>query len=437
VLTPPAPAAGTLARVPLRRFTSLLRPLPGRRLPAELQPRKVGRIASGFADGLRDPGFAALLSRIDGGAPIRGGNRVDLYADGQLATTAMIEAIRAAREEVLLESYIFDADATGERYREALVEAAARGVRVRALVDAIGSFNTRTDFFAPLAAAGGEARFFHRILTYRWTHLFRDHRKLLICDRRVAFTGGMNIADEYSVFSRWRRRLPAKAMRDTQLRMEGPAAWDFVPVFSEGWERSGGAPLPVAAAPADEHGDARILVLDSRPRRGHQETAAVLAAIAAGARETFWLSNGYFAPGRTVVAILGYAARRGLDVRLLLPGEKTDMPVVRHAGHGWYSRLLKRGVRIFEYQKATLHAKTVVADRHISVIGSSNLDFRSFRFNAECNAVVLHDGLGQSLATTFERDLEDSQEVRLPTWKRRGNVHRALDRAAGILTPLL
>jgi cardiolipin synthase len=419
-----------------RRLTSLLRPLPGRRLPLELRPRKVGRLAGAFEQGVRDPGFAALLSRIDGGATVRGGNALTLLPDGALATTAMLDAIRAAREEVLLESYIFDADATGTRYRDALVEAAERGLRVRVLCDAIGSFKTRNEFFAPLLAVGGEARFYHRVLAYRGWHLFRDHRKILICDREVAFTGGMNIADPYSSFSFRRRKLPDDAMRDTHLRIEGPAAWDFVPVFSEGWERSGGAALPVSTPGSAEPGDARLLVLDSRPGRGHQETAAVLAAIAAASRETFWLTTAYFAPGRTILAILGRLAARGIDVRLLLPG-KSDMPVVRHAGHGWYSRLLRKGVRIFEYQKAVLHAKTLVADRHVAVIGSSNLDFRSFRFNAECNAVVLHDSLGQALAGAFERDLVDSEEVLLPQWRRRGSFHRLADRAAGLLTPLL
>jgi cardiolipin synthase A/B len=419
-----------------RRFTNLLRPRPGRKLPRELRARKVGWLASGFPEGLRDPGFSALLSRIDGGASIRDGNRVELFADGELATRAMLAAIAAAREEVLLESYIFEADDTGQRYLDALVAAAGHGLRVLVLADAIGSFATSSNFWKPLVEAGGEARFFHRALPLRWWYLLRDHRKILVCDRRVAFTGGMNIGDEYSSFTHRRRRLPTGAMRDTQVRVEGPAAWELAAVFSEGWERARGEALKVTPEPTDEPGDARILVLESRPRRGHLETASALAAIAAAARETFWLTNGYFAPGRSVVAILGFAARRGLDVRLLLPG-RTDMPVVRHAGHGWYSRLLARGVRIFEYHKAVLHAKTIVADRHVSVIGSSNLDFRSYRFNAECNVVVFDDALGAAMTRAFEDDLEHSREVHLDSWRRRGNLHRALDRAAGLLTPLL
>ena len=396
----------------------------------------MGLLARALPGGLRDPGFRALVSRIDGGSAIWDGNRCTLFTDGERAAAAMLAAIDEAREEVLLESYIFEKDGTGQRFLEATAAAARRGLRVRVLADAIGSFTTPSQFWSPLVQAGGEALFFHRVLPFHWYHMLRDHRKILVLDRRVVFTGGMNIADEYAKFTRRRRPLPEGVMRDTQVRIEGPAAWDFLPVFDEGWERAGGMPLPPSPAPAGEGGGAGVLVLDSRPGRGHRETAAVLAAIVAAARESFWLTNAYFAPGRTLVAILGFAASRGLDVRLLLPGQ-TDAPVVRHAGHGWYSRLLDRGVRIFEYQRALLHAKTVVADRHVSVIGSSNLDFRSFRFNAEINAVIFDDGIGGELAEAFEQDMADSREIEREAWRARSGRDRLIDRLAGILTPFL
>jgi cardiolipin synthase len=396
----------------------------------------VGLLARSFPGGLRDPAFHALVSRIDGGGMLWAGNRCHLYTDGEEATAAMLGAIAGARQEVLLESYIFERDATGRRFLEAAAAAAARGLRVHVLADAVGSFTTPSQFWGPLVQAGGEALFFHRLLPFHWYHLLRDHRKMLVVDRQVVFTGGMNIADEYSKFSARRRRLPPGVMRDTQVRIEGPAAWDFVPVFAEGWERAGGTPLPMSPQPPNEGEGARVLVLDSRPRRGHRETAAVLAALVAAARDSFWITNAYFAPGRTLVAILGHAASRGLDVRLLLPG-RTDAPIVRHAGHGWYSRLLDKGVRIFEYQRAVLHAKTVVADRHVSVIGSSNLDFRSFRFNAEINALIFDDGIGCQLADAFERDMVESEEIGREAWRRRGTLDRLTDRAAGILTPFL
>jgi cardiolipin synthase len=180
------------------RLARLLRPLPGRRLPRELRARKVGRLAREVPGGVRDPAFQALLSRIDGGGTIWAGNRCELFTDGEHATAAMLTCIDEAREEVLLESYIFEKDATGRSFLDAAAGAAARGLRVRVLADAVGSLRTPGTFWSPLVQAGGKALFFHRLLPFHWYHLFRDHRKILVIDRGVAFTGGINIADEYS-----------------------------------------------------------------------------------------------------------------------------------------------------------------------------------------------------------------------------------------------
>src|SRR5664279_3218981 len=203
--------------------------------------------------------------------------------------------------------------------------------------------------------------------------------------------------------------------RDTDLRVEGPTAWEMALVFSEGWERSGGASLHLAPLTLTDASGARTLVLDSRPGRGHGETAAVLAALVAASRKRLWITNSYFAPNRMALRLLERAAQRGVDVRLLLQG-RTDMPLVRHAGHGNFHDLLTSGVRVFEYQPAILHAKTFVVDDYVSVVGSSNLDFRSFYFNAECNVLILDDETGRTMARTFEEDLGQSREMRLETW---------------------
>jgi cardiolipin synthase len=261
---------------------------------------------------------------------------------------------------------------------------------------------------------------------------FRDHRKILVVDRRVAYTGGMNIGDEYG------SSLVAsdESFRDTHARVEGQTAWEMAIVFREGWQRAGGSPMsleplvPVAAP------GARVMVLDSRPGRGAQETAAAVAAIVGASRRRLWITAAYFAPRPRVLQILGGAARRGVDVRLLVPG-KSDVPLVRHAGHGFFSGLLARRVRIFEYQAAVLHAKTLVADGRATVIGSSNLDFRSFERNAECNFAILDGAVGSRMEEQFERDLSRSAEIRLSEWRRRGWLHRAGDAAARSLAPLL
>jgi cardiolipin synthase len=416
----------------LRRLRPMLRPRSGHRLPRELRARRVGRLAARLAEGVEGPEFEELLRRIEQ-SPIYPGNRVALYLHGDQAFDAMQQAVEAAEREVLLESYIFKDDLVGCRLFGALAAAAGRGVAVRVLADGLGSAATRAEFWQSMTARGIETHLFHPGLGYLWYQPFRDHRKLLVVDRRVAFTGGMNIGQEYGSPSGARG-----AWRDTHLRVTGAAAWEMATVFCEGWERAGGLPFalsPMALADVEEQG-ARVLVLDARPLRGSAEAISTLTSIAAAARRRLWITNAYFAPGHGAVRVLAAAARRGVDVRLLLPAH-TDVRIVRHAGHGFFAALLRRGVRIFEYEAAVLHAKSLVADGYVSVVGSTNLDFRSFLFNAECNLVILDRDVAGTLEHAFRDDLGAATEVVAAAWRRRPLSHRALDRAARLLSPLL
>ena len=400
-----------------------MRPLPGRRIPPELRPGRIGEIASRFPGGLRDPDFPNLLSRVDQTA-VLGGNGVTVYFDGASAFEAIKRDVAAARTEVLVESYIWKDDSTGARALDGLGRAAARGVVVRALADAVGSVSTKKAYWNEMRRRGIDVRLFSPFLL----HPFRDHRKILVIDRRIAYSGGMNIADEYSGGSGGgsggERTL---AWRDTHARVEGPAAWELATVFSEAWDEAGPTPIELQPLEAPPETPSRVLVLDSRPGRGHEETAAVLAAVVAAARKRIWITNAYFAPRRRAINALAAAVARGVDVRLLLPGV-SDVPIVRHAGHGWYGPLRDAGVRIFEYQPAILHAKTAVADDYVSVVGSTNLDFRSFHLNAECNFLVLDAEVGRTMSRAFERDLESSREIDA-SW-RRSFVHLAGDHLA-------
>jgi cardiolipin synthase len=404
---------------------------PGRRLKRRLRAPRVGAVAQALPGGVRDPGFKPLLSRIDA-SPFHGGNRVEVFVRGDEAFAAMLSAVSGARSEVLLESYIFKDDATGQAFRRELTRASSRGVAVRVLADGFGSMQTRAEFWDDLRRNGVEVRLYHPLGFPLRQLKFRDHRKILVVDRGVAFTGGMNIGDEYGS-----SRLPrGDVFRDTHARVEGPAAWEMAVVFEEGWERAGGAPIGLDPLTPSAARGARVLVLDSRPGRGSEEAAAVLAAIVGAARKTLWLTTAYFAPRTRALAILGSAAERGVDVRLLLPG-RTDVRIVGHAGHGFFSGLLSRGVRIFEYQPAILHAKTLVADGLVSVIGSSNLDFRSFELNAECNFVIEHVPTAERMEAAFQEDLNRSEEIRLAAWRRRNPLHRLGDWLARRLAPLL
>ncbi|HSC20329.1 MAG TPA: phospholipase D-like domain-containing protein [Solirubrobacterales bacterium] len=444
----PLPRRDRPRRRRFRAFRPFPRPHVGRRLPRELRAKRVGRLAGSFPEGLRDPQFEVLLRRIDG-APVLGGNRTFVFFNGEDAFAAMCEAVAKAEREVLLESYIFKDDETGRRFFEALAAAAARGVSVSLLADAVGSFSTGAGFWREMERRGIKVRIFNPLFAQLWYQPFRDHRKILVVDRRVGFTGGMNIGAEYgSIGHRPRRRSqsaadiaasgPPTTWRDTHVRVVGPTAWEMVTVFEEGWLRAGGRKLGLEPLPAEaaEAPGARILVLDARHRRGYRETAAAMAAVLGAARRTVWVSNAYFAPGPQAIRLFAQTARRGVDVRLLLQG-KSDSPLVRHAGHGNFSELLRSGVRIFEYQPSVLHAKCMVADEFASVVGSTNLDFRSFVFNAECNLLVLDDDLGRRMADQFRRDSEQAVEVLPAEWERRGLGHKLGDRLAHLLSPVL
>jgi len=418
-----------------RRWLPRLRPFAGRRLPRRLRAENVSRLAAELPEGLYDSGFEDLLTRIET-SPVLSGNRANVYTDGSEAFASMLEAIDAAAKEVLLEAYIFRDDATGVAFRDALLRASGRGVTVRVLADSFGSLETREEFWASLRTRNVEVRFFHPLLARFWDWAFRDHRKILVVDRRVGFTGGMNIGVEYGSSRRRHRRTAGRTWRDTQVRVEGPTAWEMAVVFGEGWVRAGGAPLDLPPLTAEDKPGARILTLDTRPGRGTDELVSILNAVLAATRKRLWITNAYFAPKQRAIERLSAAVELGVDVRLLLPC-MSDVPLIRHAAHGYYAALLEGGVRIFEYEAAILHAKTLLADDLISVVGSTNLDYRSFHLNAECNLVILDEKTASALARAFESDLSHSREITAEQWQARAFRHKLGDQLARRLAPVL
>jgi cardiolipin synthase len=441
-------------------------PEPPRR---ELRTPRAWARAHQLALGVRDPEFAALVQQVMQ-HPLHECRGARLMVDGELAFRAILNAIADARDEVLLETYILRDDRIGELVRTALSSAVQRGVRVYVLADAVGSLATGNAFWEKLTNAGVTVRLF-RQLRYMPVDAFRrDHRKIIVIDRTVAFTGGMNIGEEYG--SSIRRH--HVAWRDTLVRVDGSVANELAAVFAEGWDRAQGPPLPgleyiswadsassalyrtgewtpramrarlarSLAVRRDRRRGRRVrrvsddasvasestaLVVDARPGRGQREVLAVLASLAGAARERLWITTPYFAPPTRALSLLKATARRGVDVRLLLPSERTDVPLARHAAHGAYRGLLDAGVRIFEYQKATLHSKTVVVDGHAGLVGSTNLDFRSFWLNAECNLLLLDDVLARALERTFTDDCAQSVEITSAFWRTRTLWHRTGD----------
>ncbi|TBR11080.1 MAG: cardiolipin synthase [Lysobacter sp.] len=356
---------------------------------------------------------------------------VRLLIDGAATYDALLEAIAQAQEHVHLEYYIVEPDRTGAALRDALVERARAGVKVRLLLDAVGSARMSRRFLAPLLDAGGEIARFHPMrLPWRrpWLNL-RSHRKIVIVDGRIAFTGGINITDAQD------ERLSAEAYRDLHLRLEGEVVGTLQLVFAEDWvyatgDRPPGLPVPLATP-----GPVQAQVLTSGPDSAWETIHRVQVAAIHAAKQRVWLATPYFVPGEAAMMALTSAALAGLDVRLLVP-HRSDSRLVTFAARSYFDELLAAGVRIHEYGPRLLHTKALLVDDDIAVIGSANFDHRSFRLNFEVS-VLFHDaGVAEALAELFQRDGHQSPRVR-PDRRRSLWRHRLPEALARLLSPLL
>jgi cardiolipin synthase len=357
------------------------------------------------------------------------GNRVTLLRDAAEAFPAMLEAIGAARRQVLLEMYWFDSDRTGRMFAEALMEASSRGVEVAVLYDSLGSWEADPGMFEDMKRAGIHVIEFNPMMPwkkrFRLARLsLRDHRKILVVDGNKGFTGGINLADVW---------LPeeeeGQGWRDDMICVQGPAVAGLIDVFLRTWEREGGAPLrelAVASVGSAAVGDQRVHVLgENYVLRRREITSAYLLNIYR-ARSRVWIANSYFVPDRTVTRALKRAARRGVDVRVILPAF-SDVEIVRHASRAMWGGLLRSGVRLFEFYRSILHAKSAVIDGTWSTIGSFNMDYRSLRANLEVNVAVQDAGFGAVMEQSFHKDLEHCREVDAHEFKFRPLGHRLLE----------
>lgn len=371
------------------------------------------------------------------------GNRTRLLVDGPATFSAMKAAIAQARGRVWLQSYIVEDGGVAAEVAELLLERAAAGVRVALIYDAVGSITTPEAFFDRLRAGGVAVCTFNPLNPIRrpgaWGITHRDHRKLLVVDEDVAFTGGINISRVYGSGSFARRRAPAgnpldDGWRDTQIELQGPVVPVLATVFSDAWKEQGcrgelGQPAPRRAGA--EPGQRVVQVLESDPRDPENRIYSALISAVDAARVRVRLTMAYFAPGADFAQALQDAARRGVAVELVLPG-RSDSSVALHAGRAYYTDLLEAGVRIHEMQHAVMHAKTAVIDGVFSTVGSSNLDWLSFVANNELNVIVLGEDFGTEMNALFERDRAESHEVTLEAWRQRP-LHQRLFEGLGRL----
>jgi len=375
------------------------------------------------------------------GSPLTTGNEVLLLQDGPATYRAMFEAIQSARDHIHLETYILDDDEVGQRFARALIDKQREGVQVAVLRDSAGTFNTPAAFFENLAAHGVQVLEFNPLnpLATRkeWELNQRDHRKLLVVDGRIAFLGGINISSVYSSgsFKTGTRRDAANGptWRDTDLRLRGPVVGELQKLFLAAWASQQGPALAERAwfPPPEPAGRLVVRAIGSSPEEPYSLIHATLLSAIDNAETSIQITNAYFAPEPRLLDALEAAARRGVAVRLILPGQ-TDSWLVLHAGQGHYERLLGAGVRIFERRGVILHAKTALVDGVWATVGSTNLDWRSVLHNHELDAVVLGGEFGAQVQAMFDRDLAASDEVEPNAWSQRGLAPRLKEWFGGL-----
>jgi cardiolipin synthase A/B len=433
----PLPASGAAATITLQDRAG---PVPER-----VERRELARV--------RAEGRGALLERhlgvlaALGEAQLLRGNAVRLLIDGPATFAAMKAAIAAARHRVLVETYIIEDEGVAAEFGALLLRKAAEGVRVALMYDSVGSIGTDEAFFERLRAGGVAVCAYNPVNPLkrpgRWNPVERNHRKMTAVDSDVAFTGGINLSNDYARGSGGSG--PGGGVddvagwRDTQVELRGPVVAAMARVFHESWLRQQcpGAlpPAPPPREPAPGRRVVRLVTADPNVDRLNPTYSALLAGVDA-AVESVHVTMAYFAPGPEFVAALVRAARRGVDVALVLPG-KSDVTLVMHAARSYYAELLAAGVRIHEMQHAVMHAKTAVVDGVLSTVGSSNLDWRSIVANHEIDVIVLGDDFGAEMEALFRRDLAAARPVDPVAWTRRGLGQRLMEGLGRLLEPLL
>ena len=386
-----------------------------------------------------DPGIRTLIEdvRHDTSAPLSAGNLVTLLIDGPRTFESIRSAIQSAQHSVHVETYIFSDDELGSKFADLLIEKRQQGVAVRVIYDGIGSMNTPDAFFDRLRDNGIEVREFRPLNPIKtpllWKINNRDHRKIVVVDGVVAFTGGINISGAYSSSPSAKPgpdRGVQEGWRDTHVRIEGPAVVQLQKLFLDIWERAGEDDSTSHACGEDCFPTPSVagkqlvtIIANDGDDPGDRSLYATYLAAFQHASTRIWITQGYFAPNEDLLKALTTAVKRGVDVRLIVPGF-TDSGLILHASRSNYTRLLKGGVHIYERTDALLHAKTAVIDGVLSVVGSANLDMRSFVHNNEVDAIVVGREFAQRMEEMYLRDEQVAQALDLKTWKQRSMWER-------------
>ncbi|OHB33627.1 MAG: cardiolipin synthase [Desulfuromonadaceae bacterium GWC2_58_13] len=359
-------------------------------------------------------------------SPLTKGNKVTLLADGEATYAAMFQAMEKAQDHINIESYIIEDDEIGREFADLLLKKQAEGVQVHLLYDSVGSIYTSAAFFQRLRDGGIQVVEFNPINPMEargeWRLTQRDHRKILLADGEVAIIGGINISKVYSSnpFHRKQNELAPIHWRDTDVQIEGPAVAEFQKLFFDTWLKQKGPQLSDRNyfPELKEKGKALVRVVSSTPGETNRIPFVVYVSAISFAEHSIHLTNSYFMPDDQILKALTDAARRGVDVKIILPGA-TDSRLALYLQRQHYSELLTAGVQLYEHGTSLLHAKTAVIDQVWSTVGSTNLDFLSLLNNDEVNAVVLSREFAIEMEKMFVRDLADSRQIQWDEWRNR------------------
>jgi cardiolipin synthase len=381
-----------------------------------------------------DPQFQRELGTLLG-PPILAGNRVANLENGAEIFPAMLEAIRQAKRTINFETYIYWSGEIGREFVEALAERSRAGVEVQVLMDWVGSQRIDEALLDELRSAGVKVERYHPL---KWYHLARmnnrTHRKLLVVDGQVGFTGGVGIADN------WDGNADSpEHWRDSHYRIEGPAVAQMQAAFLDNWIKTTGAVLqgenyfPALASA----GDAEAQVFTASPSGGGDSMLLMYLLAITSAEKSIDLSAAYFVPDELTRAALVSALQRGVRLRIIVPGTHIDAEVVRKASRANWGELLEAGAEIHEYQPTMFHCKTLIVDRQLVSVGSTNFDNRSFRLNDEANLNIYDPAFAERVTTVFEQDLQRARRITLEMWQDRPWQEKLLEKASSLLSKQL
>src|SRR4030065_1029229 len=357
-------------------------------------------------------------------SPLTKGNKVTLLVDGPATYAAMFKTIQDARDHINLETFIIEDDDVGRKFADLLLQKQAEGVQVNLIFDSVGSYSTPTAFFQRLRDGGIQLVEFNPVNPFKahghWLLAHPDHRKILIIDGKVAIAGGINISSVYSSRLSGKREVEGAPLpgRDTDVQIEGPPVAEFQKLFLDTWQKQKGPKLSERNYFPDlkEEGNALVRVVGRTQGQDNRITFIVYVSAITFAEDSIHMTNSYFIPDDQIVKALTDAARRGVDVKIILPGV-TDSQLALYAQRYHYSGLLKAGVKVYEHSPSLLHAKTGVIDKVWSTVGSTNMDFLSLLNNDEVNSVILNHEFAVEMEKMFVRDLANSRQIQWDEWQ--------------------